>query len=409
MKKLFLAFLATFAMLFSQQVTAQGLEPSAMTIYRIENLSNGKYLSNGDNMNNDARIVFADANASSAGQEWALYPTEMQDVVILVNPTSGKALDMAPGVGNPVQWNYEPANPNQHFKMIEVGSDVYKLANSSNPYQYLAAASNGYPMMSSSYSGNAIQYRFHDTGKRLALPPTPGKTFVISNVANKEVITAPEGSGLADYAYSKPYVEGDEGQMWKITSGKNGLVFTVHSCDLSLDMFLNGDKTPLLYTKDADNYNQNVFTEEVGDGTYRLYGIYQNTKYYIKSVAGQQLVATADKGGDETKFFFTEVAAPLGDYWENQQIFEENKEAAHATFIPYASTAAMKEDVNYAFPWLTPEKADYLSLNGTWKFNWVKQPSERPADFYETSYDVSGWDDIDVPSCWESKGYGNHI
>ena len=43
MKKLFLAFLATFAMLFSQQVTAQGLEPSAMTIYRIENLSNGKY------------------------------------------------------------------------------------------------------------------------------------------------------------------------------------------------------------------------------------------------------------------------------------------------------------------------------------------------------------------------------
>ncbi len=407
MKKLFLAFLATFAMLFSQQVTAQGLEPSAMTVYRIENLSNGKFLSNGDNMDDDARIVFADGNASSVGQEWALYSTEMQDVVILVNPTSGKALDMAPGVGYPVQWKYEPANPNQHFKMIKVGSDVYKLANSSNPYQYLAAASNGYPIMSSSYSGNAIQYRFHDTGKRLALPPTPGKTFVISNVANKEVITAPEGSGLADYAYSKPYVEGDEGQMWKITSGKNGLVFTVHSCDLSLDMFLNGDKTPLLYTKDADNYNQNVFTEEVGDGTYRLYGIYQNIKYYIKSVAGQQLVATADKGGDETKFFFTEVAAPLGDYWENQQIFEENKEAAHATFIPYTSTAAMKEDVNYAFPWLTPEKADYLSLNGTWKFNFVKDPSARPKKdtFWGDDADVSAWDDIDVPSCWEMKGY----
>ena len=407
MKKLFLAFLATFAMLFSQQVTAQGLEPSGMTIYRIENLSNGKYLSNGDKMDDDARIVFADGNASSAGQEWALYPTEMQDVVIFVNPTSGKALDMAPGVGHPVQWNYEPANPNQQFKLIEVGTGIYKLANNSNPYQYLAAASNGYPMMSSSYSGNAIQYRFHDTGKRLALPPTPGKTFVISNVANKEVITAPEGSGLADYAYSKPYVEGDEGQMWKITSGKNGLVFTVHSCDLSLDMFLNGDKTPLLYTKDADNYNQNVFTEEVGDGTYRLYGIYQNIKYYIKSVAGQQLVATADKGGDETKFFFTEVAAPLGDYWENQQIFEENKEPAHATFIPYTSTAAMKEDANYNLPWLTPEKADYLSLNGTWKFNFVKDPSARPKEeaFWGDNADVSAWDDIDVPSCWEMKGY----
>ena len=378
-----------------------------MTIYRIENLSNGKFLSNGDNINNDARIIFASDNASSAGQEWALYSTEVEGVIILVNPTSGKALDMAPGVGHPVQWNYEPANPNQQFKLIEVEADVYKLANAANPYQYLAAASNGYPMMVNGASGNAILFRFHDTGKRQALPPTSGKTFVISNVANKEVFTAPEGSGLADYVYSKPYVEGDEGQMWKITSGKEALIFTVHRCDLSLDMYLNGDKTLLLYTKDTDNYNQNVYAEEVGDGTFRLYGICQNTKYYIKSVAGQQLVATADKGDDETKFFFTEVPAPLGDYWENQQIFEENKEAAHATFIPYASTSAMKSDVSYNHPWLTPEKADYLSLNGTWKFNFVKDPSGRPgeAGFWGNDADVSAWDDIDVPSCWEMKGY----
>ncbi len=405
--RLLAVVLTLVACVFTTTAHAEGLEPSAMTIYRIENLSNGKFLSNGDNMNNDARIIFAADNASSAGQEWALYSTEVEGVIILVNPTSGKALDMAPGVGYPVQWNYEPANPNQQFKLIEVEPDVYKLANAANPYQYLAAASNGYPMMSTSYSGNAILFRFHDTGKRQALPPTSGKTFVISNVANKEVFTAPEGSGLADYVYSKPYVEGDEGQMWKISSGKDALIFTVHSCDLSLDMFLNGDRTPLLYTKDTENYNQNVYAEEVGDGTFRLYGIYENTKYYLKSVAGQQLVATADKGGDETKFFFTEVPAPLGDYWENQLIFEENKEAAHATFIPYASTEAMKEDANYNFPWLTPAKADYLSLNGTWKFNFVKDPSARPKEdtFWGDDVDVSAWDDIDVPSCWEMKGY----
>ena len=405
MKRILQTLFALFAIV--TLTYAQGLEPSAMTIYRIENLSNGKFLSNGNNVNNDARIVFETGNAANAGQEWALYSTEVEGVIILVNPTSGKALDMAPGVGHPVQWDYQPANPNQQFKLIEVETDVYKLANAANPYQYLAAASNGYPMMSTYYSGDAILFRFHDTGKRQALPPTSGKTFVISNVANKEVFTAPEGSGLADYVYSKPYVDGDEGQMWKITSGKNALIFTVHSCDLSLDMYLNGDKTPLLYTKDTENYNQNVYAEEVGDGTFRLYGIYQNTKYYIKSVAGQQLVATSDKGGDETKFFFTEVAAPLGDYWENQQIFEENKEPAHATFIPYTSTTAMKEDANYKLPWLTPEKADYLSLNGTWKFNFVKDPSARPKEeaFWGDNADVSAWDDIDVPSCWEMKGY----
>ncbi len=405
--KLFRTAFALIACMMASSVCADGLEQSSMTIYRIENLSNGKFLSNGDNVNNDARIVFANDNASSAGQEWALYSTEVEDVVILVNPTSGKALDMAPGVGYPVQWNYEPANPNQRFKLVEVGEGVYKLANAANPYQYLAAASNGYPIMSTGYSGNAIQFRFHDTGKRQALPPTPGKTFVISNVANKEVFTAPEGSTKSSFVYSKPYVEGDEGQMWKITSGKNALIFTVHSCDLSLDMYLNGDKTPLLYTKDAGNYNQNVYAEEVGDGTFRLYGIYENVKYYIKSVSGQQLVATADAGGDEAKFFFTEVAAPLGDYWENQQIFQENKEAAHATFIPYSSTAAMKGDTNYNLPWLTPEKADYLSLNGIWKFNFVKDPSARPAKdaFWGDGADVSAWDDIEVPSCWEMKGY----
>lgn len=405
--KLFAMALTLLACVSAISAKAEGLEPSAMTIYRLENLSNGKFLSNGDNVNNDARIVFDNNNASSAGQEWALYSTDVDGVIILVNPTSGKALDMAPGVGHPVQWNYEPANPNQRFKLIEVETDVYKLANAANPYQYLAAASNGYPMMSTYYSGDAILFRFHDTGKRQALPPTSGKTFVISNVANKEVFTAPEGSGLADYVYSKPYVEGDEGQMWKISSGKDALIFTVHSCDLSLDMFLNGDRTPLLYTKDTENYNQNVYAEEVGDGTFRLYGIYQNAKYYLKSVAGQQLTATAEKGGDETKFFFTEVPAPLGDYWENQQVFEENKEPAHATFIPYTSTAAMQEDANYEFPWLTPERADYLSLNGTWKFNFVKDPSARPKEdtFWGDDVDVSAWDDIDVPSCWEMKGY----
>ena len=212
--KLFRFAFALIACMLASSVCADGLEQSSMTIYRIENLSNGKFLSNGDNVNNDARIVFANDNASSAGQEWALYSTEVEDVVILVNPTSGKALDMAPGVGYPVQWNYEPANPNQRFKLVEVGEGVYKLANAANPYQYLAAASSGYPVMSTGYSGNAILFRFHDTGKRQALPPTPGKTFVISNVANKEVFTAPEGSTKSSYVYSKPYVEGDEGQMW---------------------------------------------------------------------------------------------------------------------------------------------------------------------------------------------------
>lgn len=95
--------------------------------------------------------------------------------------------------------------------------------------------------------------------------------------------------------------------------------------------------------------------------------------------------------------------------WENETVFAVNKETGRATFTPYPSVEAMKADSSYRRQWLRPDSPDYMLLNGKWKFNWVKQPSERPADFYRTSYDVSQWDEIDVPSCWEMKGYGTPI
>jgi beta-galactosidase len=46
------------------------------------------------------------------------------------------------------------------------------------------------------------------------------------------------------------------------------------------------------------------------------------------------------------------------------------------------------------------------SLNGSWKFNWVPRPEQRPADFYKPDYDVRSWKEIPVPSNWEIQGYG---
>ena len=46
-----------------------------------------------------------------------------------------------------------------------------------------------------------------------------------------------------------------------------------------------------------------------------------------------------------------------------------------------------------------------MMLNGIWKFNHVMKPSDRPLDFYKNDYDVSQWDDIDVPSNWQMRGY----
>jgi beta-galactosidase len=85
--------------------------------------------------------------------------------------------------------------------------------------------------------------------------------------------------------------------------------------------------------------------------------------------------------------------------WENPKMFDQNKEAAHATLMPFKTlNAALSEKRN--------ESVFYKSLHGIWKFNWVKKPADRLVDFYKPQFDVSGWNDIPVPSNWELEGYG---
>jgi beta-galactosidase len=55
------------------------------------------------------------------------------------------------------------------------------------------------------------------------------------------------------------------------------------------------------------------------------------------------------------------------------------------------------------------QSAYFISLNGTWKFNWVKDPRKRPTDFYQTGFDDAKWDNFKVPANWETNGYGTPI
>ena len=101
--------------------------------------------------------------------------------------------------------------------------------------------------------------------------------------------------------------------------------------------------------------------------------------------------------------------APFDESWvENEKVFEHWKQKAHATFIPYSSTALMQKDDCYKYPWLEPKHADVLSLNGDWKFHYTADRSKgRPGkdDFYADNADVSDWDNIRVPLNWEMAGY----
>ncbi|GAA4464643.1 glycoside hydrolase family 2 TIM barrel-domain containing protein [Novipirellula rosea] len=85
--------------------------------------------------------------------------------------------------------------------------------------------------------------------------------------------------------------------------------------------------------------------------------------------------------------------------WENEQIVSRNKQPPRATSLPFADRAGAIQATPQATPY-------FQSLNGIWKFNWVKQPSERPADFFRPDFDVRNWDDLAVPSNWQMHGYG---
>jgi beta-galactosidase len=85
--------------------------------------------------------------------------------------------------------------------------------------------------------------------------------------------------------------------------------------------------------------------------------------------------------------------------WENPAMFNQNKEKPRTSFIPFRT---VEEALNLK----KNQSVFYKNLNGKWRFNWVRKPADRPVDFYKPDYDVSGWDEIAVPSNWEIQGYG---
>lgn len=87
-------------------------------------------------------------------------------------------------------------------------------------------------------------------------------------------------------------------------------------------------------------------------------------------------------------------------YWEDPRMFGENKLEAHNLALPYdtGEDALAGGDCPYK-----------QTLNGTWKFYWQQGAQTRRLDFLRDDVNDAGWDDIEVPSVWQLKGYGKPI
>lgn len=98
---------------------------------------------------------------------------------------------------------------------------------------------------------------------------------------------------------------------------------------------------------------------------------------------------------------FMWAAAQKGE-WQNPEINAVNRAPMHSHYFAYESEEAAREGIK-------ENSSNYLSLNGTWRFNWVKDADDRPTDFWKRDFNDKGWGEIPVPGVWELHGYGDPI
>ena len=124
------------------------------------------------------------------------------------------------------------------------------------------------------------------------------------------------------------------------------------------------------------------------------------------SMAGLVMVAfgarkpkTAIKSSAKT----VAIQQPTFTEWHDLQVNEINRLPLHTMHFAYDPNDFPGTGAEY----LDKKKSmNYLSLEGTWKFNWVANADERPTDFYKTDLDDSKWNNIQMPGNWEMLGYG---
>lgn len=270
----------------------------------------------------------------------------------------------------------------------------------------------------------------------------PTRCFTVTTSNNDEEITMTTKS------------DSNTGQQWVTKKGNYSTMYPWHIVNVmsskALDMAGNNTKVmPLQWTSENENgeanANQEWKFEEVDatNHTYKIYAYTQNQTYYLTydGTDGGKLGRTTDSSS-ATAFGFIKTDASGGgttsgggtggggtgggsttspnhgsfsvSWISNQSKVSDYKEDAHATFIPYASVEQMKADTkHYAEPWQQPDstKAEYINLNGTWKFKYVPGTSSGPgsSEFQAKDYDDSNWDDIRVPLSWEMANYGKPV
>ncbi len=88
--------------------------------------------------------------------------------------------------------------------------------------------------------------------------------------------------------------------------------------------------------------------------------------------------------------------------WQDPKVNQLNREPMHTSYFAY-------ESVDKAQNGQKEESSNFMTLNGKWRFVWVKDADDRPTDFYKSDYNDKAWKFIDIPGIWELNGYGDPL
>ena len=264
-------------------------------------------------------------------------------------------------------------------------------------------------------TGISQQWGLWDASK--FIPPfTPGYKYLYK-ISNNDGLVIDNNSSLinnSNFSLKADQSATGTNQQWMLTSAANGSynltnVKSYKNIDNSQGLSTDGNKM-VQWNADGGNANQQWNIVYYGY-FYTLTNNSSGKNLDWRNTVTQGVLSqyTANPASTYQQWKIDVTSERPYHEWEDEKMVGINKLQGHVTYVPFPSIAELKNDPYFSKPWLTPQSANYQLLNGNWKFNWVKQPSERPVDFYKTEYDVSAWKELPVPSNWEMNGYGTPI
>ena len=420
MTKLRITMLVLFIGITFFSINAQSIKDG--DVFRLVNVATGKAVTNGDIAAHNTYLSVADVDGTSKGQEWTFVSlSSKEQVFTLYNDNYGQAIDMTSNPGRLLQWE-GTCSDNQAFYVSTINETdgiVQLLCKNDHTYA-MQVQDDASLVMVKDASGESTYFRLeYIENKKIENLPVMGRYFIIREKSSGMALNTRENNANNARIYLDEYNENSSNAnfVWQLRRNANGVEYCQFYnpyCSKAIDVSIGGKNYPLLWDPSYSNTNQQLqFIPVDGEkGVFRI-NAKTNTTWYGLKASGQDL-SMANGYNSGSLFELVQVYPddiPMPNVWEDETFFGENKEDGHATYMPYSSVENMKTDERYNLPWIEPENAEYLSLNGTWSLNWVETVAERPGKdtFWGDDVDVSSWDKITVPSCLEMNGYGDPL